>query len=98
MSEVLPVREAAEELALLWGTFILGRWSEVMASDNEPADDWEEEAAAEAVALFLPALQAMLAGVWDRGYGSGVGAPANRALGLGNPVNPYRTPPTGAPS
>jgi hypothetical protein len=49
-----------EELALLWGTFILGRWCEVMASDVEPPDDWQEQAAAEAVALFRPALDALL--------------------------------------
>ena len=33
---------------------------------------------------------------WDRGFASGVSAPANRALGLGNPVNPYL--PTGGAS
>lgn len=26
---------------------------------------------------------------WDQGYSAGISAPANRALGLGNPENPY---------
>ena len=26
---------------------------------------------------------------WDQGFTAGVSAPANRALGLGNPANPY---------
>ena len=54
-----------EELALLWGTFIVGRWAEVMADDTEPADDWQEQAAAEAVALFRPAFDDMIAEVID---------------------------------
>lgn len=32
------------------------------------------------------------ADVWEEGCSAGVSAPANRALGLGNPMNPYKCP------
>lgn len=54
-------REALAELAVLYGTFTIGRWAEVMASDDEPADDWQEQAAREAVDLFAPGAARMLA-------------------------------------
>lgn len=53
----VPDDAALAELALLYGRFIIGRWAEVMASDDEPADDWQEQAAREAVALFAPAAE-----------------------------------------
>jgi hypothetical protein len=52
-------REALAEMALLYGTFIMGRFAEVMSSDQEPADDWQEQAAREAVDLFAPGARQM---------------------------------------
>lgn len=54
-------RETLADLAVLYGTFMIGRWAEVMASDDEPADDWQEQAAREAVDLFAPAAGDFLA-------------------------------------
>jgi len=54
-------REALADLALLYGTFIIGRWAELMVLDTEPPDDWEEQAAREAVDLFAPAAADLIA-------------------------------------